>query len=141
MATRKTTSDVINDVIALIIASQLKSVVNGSIYKSQDRPIGSKAEDIVVNCIASSFEQVQEFSVNVNIFVPRIEGAGNNVYLQDTGRITVISTALNEFVEGIVSDEYKIECANAVNYDEVPQINQDYVNITLRLYRLSQTLS
>lgn len=141
MATRKTTSDVINDVIALIKASQLKSVVNGSIYKSQNRPIGSKTEDIVVNCIASSFEQVQEFSVNVNIFVPRIEADGANVYLQDTARIAQISTALNEFVEGIVSDEYKIECANAVNYDEVPQINQDYVNITLRLYRLSQTLS
>ena len=76
--------------------------------------------------------------MNVNIFVPRIEGAGKNVYLQDTGRITVISTALNEFVEGIETDEYKVECANAVNYDEAVEIQQDFVNVTLRLYRLSQ---
>jgi len=138
MATKKTTSDVIDDVIALIEASQLKSVVNGSIYKSQNRPIGSKAEDIIVNCIASTHEQFQEFSVNVNIFVPRIEGAGKNVYLQDTGRITVISAALNEFVEGIETDEYKVECANAVNYEEAVEIQQDFVNVTLRLYRLSQ---
>lgn len=140
MATKKTTSDVINDVISLIKSSDLLHVVNGSIYKSQNRPIGSTSEDIVVNCIASTHDQFQEFSVNVNIFVPRIEGSGENVYLQDTARITAISTALNAFVEGIVSDEYRIECANAVNYDEVPQINQDYVNVTLRLYRLSQSI-
>ena len=50
----------------------------------------------------------------------------------------MISTALNEFVEGIVSDEYKVECANAVNYEEAVEIQQDFVNVTLRLYRLSQ---
>ena len=139
MATKKTTSDAINDVIDLIKASELLSVVNGSIYKSQNRPIGSENEDIVVNCIASTHAQFQEFSVNVNIFVPRIEGDGENVHLQDTARIAEISAALNAFAEGAVSDEYRIECANAVNYDEVPQINQDYVNVTLRLYRLSQS--
>lgn len=140
MATKKTTSDVIDDVISLIESSDLLQVVNGSIYKSQNRPIGSTFEDIVVNCIASTHDQFQEFSVNVNIFVPRMEGSEQNVYLQDTERIMEISTALNAFVEGIVSDEYRIECANAVNYDEVPQINQDYVNVTLRLYRLSQSI-
>lgn len=140
MATKKTTADILDDVIGMIEESDIMDSLGGSIYKSQNRPIGSADEDVVVNCIASTSEQIQVFSVNINIFVPRIEGEGQNTYYQDTKRIGEVARLLSDFVEEIESTEYDIQPANSVNFDEAIGIHQDYVNVTLRLYRLSQTI-
>lgn len=135
-----TSLDVINTLCDWIEKSELKSGVSGGLYKGNTRPVDSTLEDIVVNAITGDFEQVQECSVNINIFVPRIEGFGNNVFVSDTKRISEIARLLNNFVEFIMysesQTEYDIKPANIVHYGESLSIKQDYVNITLRMYRL-----
>jgi len=66
MKTTLDTDDVLYDLLKI---SSLKSAISGNVYKRQ-RPANSNLEDVVINSLPITNEQLQQCVSNVNIFVP-----------------------------------------------------------------------
>ena len=78
-------------------ASTLASTVNGSIYKDQ-RPLNSEKEDIIISVLVrDAGSQIQEASVNVNIYIPDIRRGQEAI--EDTVRLRTICTKAAEVME------------------------------------------
>lgn len=73
----KTTGTAIDEVVAVIFNSCLRTAITGSIARR--RPPNSDKEDIIVNSLGLSFSQIQRGIVNVNIHVPNIDFTANGV--------------------------------------------------------------
>lgn len=63
--------DIKDTLYQFLRGSELVQAVSGGVYKDS-RPSNSKVEDILIAIVTSDTEQVQEFTVNVNVFVPDI---------------------------------------------------------------------
>ena len=58
-----------DDIYNLLKSSSLASAVTGKICKRSKRPKGSEKEDVVISVIANMGGQMQEATVNVNVYV------------------------------------------------------------------------
>lgn len=58
-----------DDIYNVVKASPIASAVTGKINKQGVRPKGSMLEDVVINVIANENGQIQDASVNVNVYV------------------------------------------------------------------------
>ena len=74
----KSTLDIVDDIWKVLDVSPLKDEITGSIYK-HTRPAGSLLEDVVINTLPITGNQIQEAVANVNIHVPDIEVNVNSV--------------------------------------------------------------
>ena len=71
-----TEGHILNGIYKYIKGSELASAINGEVYKSLDRPVNSKTEDIVIKALANLPRQRQSAKVNVNIYVPDFQEDG-----------------------------------------------------------------
>lgn len=71
-------------------------VISGRLYKDA-RPQNSTKEDIVIAVVAGDASQIQEFRINVNVFVPDVRRG--NEYIEDTQRLRVISSLCIEALD------------------------------------------
>ena len=67
----KTPEDIFDDIYAHIKGSALETECSGLL--SEERPVGSKKEDITIVVFPATGGQHQMASVNVNIYVPDIQ--------------------------------------------------------------------
>jgi hypothetical protein len=74
----KTTLDTNNVLFEALKNSSLKSAITGKVYKGK-RPINSNTEDVVINSLPITNEQLQRSVSNVNIFVPDINVSGSAI--------------------------------------------------------------
>ena len=65
----KSDIDIKTDVFHRIQGSDLANEVTGVVRKTGKRPKGSKKEDIVISMLANQNGQIQNATVNVNIYV------------------------------------------------------------------------
>jgi len=72
----QTEGHILNGIYKYIKGSELAGAVNGDVYKSIDRPVNSKTEDIVIKALANLPRQRQSAKVNVNIYVPDFQEDG-----------------------------------------------------------------
>lgn len=80
--------DIKDELYAWINASDLAGMVSGKVYKDQ-RPINSNKEDITIAVIArDAGYQIQEATVNVNIYVPDVR-RGNEA-IEDSARLRAL---------------------------------------------------
>ncbi|RPE05554.1 hypothetical protein EGT74_24535 [Chitinophaga lutea] len=129
----RTTLDVVDIVWQWLNASPLKAAITGGIYKY--RPQNSTSEDVVINSLPITGEQVQEGVVNVNIHVPnpilnsngtQDQSQANHPRLKELASIAVESLT-DIWVE---SAEVNFTVQNQMVFPE-PDNNEHYVNIRL----------
>lgn len=76
----------------------LPDSVSGRMYKDF-RPINSSVEDIVISILDGGRGQIQEFTANVNIYVPDIRRG--NEFIENTVRLRVLASLAIEILEHI----------------------------------------
>lgn len=133
----KTTLDIEDILWSFLKNSSLKTSISGGIYKRK-RPSGSKAEDIVINCLPVNNLQVQSAVANVNIHVPNkvqnISGIQDSI--PDHARLKALG---NEAVSLLVDQwdsDYNFDVQQQ-NVFEDEDGKGHYVNIRLDFYSIN----
>lgn len=86
----------------------LKTAISGKIYKNE-RPVDSKVEDIVINSLPVTGDQLQAAIGNVNIHIPNLKLNINNVQdnsQPDLGRLGMITDLVVSDVEDYTGPDY-----------------------------------
>ena len=95
--------DVKDMVYRFLTTAGIGSAISGQIYKDK-RPANSTLEDVEISVLASSVDQIQQFIVNVNVFVRDLKR--ENEMVEDTKRIRTLSTTFMSALEYSVFDGY-----------------------------------
>ena len=106
--------------------------ISGLLYTSGLRPLDSELEDAVINVGSTSAEQIQEGSVNLNIYVKDIDNNSGRL-VPDKGRLDELSMYAEDVVEILngADTDFEFWRGRAVEYIAEPNINQHFVNINL----------
>jgi hypothetical protein len=130
----KTTLDLVDVVYNELKSGPLKTAINGGVYK-YTRPLNSSLEDVVINSLPITNEQLQQAIVNVNVFVPNqdlsIGGTQNNT--ADHVRLkTLAALAVEELKDNISGDyTWDVQQQTVIQDDESDSY---YINIRLQFY-------
>ena len=89
----------------LLRAKGLHEEISGRIYK-ESRPENSLLEDVEISILDSSARQVQDFTVNVNVFVPDVH-RGDEMS-EDTPRLRPLCRVVSDALESNVFDGFRI---------------------------------
>ncbi|MBF9252485.1 hypothetical protein I2I11_04195 [Pontibacter sp. 172403-2] len=126
------------DVAMLLKVPEITGIISGSIWQHQ-RPANSRNEDVVINSLALTNQQLQQGVVNVNIHVPNLklnlDGATDNT-MPDLARMYEIEQAIYPILEACWKDSFHTDI------DEPGQPYQDganwYLNIRVNYYSLQE---
>lgn len=133
----KTSSgQVINKLYAALLHSTLKDAVSGDLYKSGLRPLNRVAEDIVVNFVSGTADQIQEGVANVNVFVPDIDN-GAGALVADTARCRTLEEIANTWADTLASadsDGYRFELDSMIETMQYEDKKQHFINLRLKFY-------
>jgi hypothetical protein len=126
------TLEIIDVLYELIKVSDLKTAVNGGLYKNNYRPLNSRTEDIVINCLPTSGTQLQTASANVNIYVPDIKfrAAGNDQCQSDFTRLKTLASLAIALLEEVSMPGYHIKIVSQDMFKEA-EIEQHFINIRI----------
>lgn len=130
----KTERDIEDDFYFMVKSSELPGMIQGKLYKKDDRPFNSKTEDIVVGFLSGLDGQTQEGYVNINVFVPNISvGSTDGKKRPNKARIKVIQSKLLEFTDNIIdsNSEYDVERDSTIQTFETEDLEQVMVNAKL----------
>lgn len=95
-----------DDLYKFVKASPLATAVSGKVCKQGVRPKGSDKEDIVISVIANENGQIQEATVNVNIYVADdVKSDGQNQ--EATIRLRELCAIASETLEVGSGDDYR----------------------------------
>lgn len=83
-----------------VAASAIKTAISGDVYKGQ-RPLNSDKEDVTINSLPITADQLQKCVANVNVFVPDL------TVNTGQGEETVPNYARLEVLEGIALSALK----------------------------------
>jgi hypothetical protein len=137
---RKTASEIEADVYALIKASKLvitstgNTPISGLVYKEGMRPLNALTEDISVSFLTGLDGQVQDFIVNVNIFVKDIDN-GSGVFVKNITRIKALEKLAQVVLDAWSSTEYTLKDSDVIQAYKAE--NQHFINVRLKLKRTS----
>lgn len=129
----KTTLDTTNVLFDVLKNSSLKDAISGNVYKIK-RPVNSNVEDVVINSLPITNEQLQRSVSNVNVFVPDIKVSSDAVdKMPDFVRLGVLANlAVSSLTDGISGDYiWDIQQQNVIEDDES---DQHYVNIRIEFF-------
>jgi hypothetical protein len=131
MKTTLDTDDVLYD---LLKNSSLKSAITGKVYKRQ-RPVNSNLEDVVINSLPITNEQLQQCVSNVNVFVPNekitvgetVDSVANEARLKQLVALAV--TVLTDGINGQFT--WDIQQQTLIKDDES---ESHYINIRIQFF-------
>lgn len=126
----RTGEEIVSYFYTLINGSIIKSTINGSVYKSETRPVNSIKEDAVIIFSSGLDDQIQTGFVHVNIYVPDINNG--NTAVPNIARLRTIETTANTFIQGLKAGEFRIKLASTIQSfkdEDIP--NQHFVNVKL----------
>ncbi len=66
----------------LLEASELSEMISGSVYRDR-RPLNSRVEDVVISVLATGAGQIQQFMLNVNVYVPDVKREKEFIYNEE----------------------------------------------------------
>lgn len=115
-----------------LLRDELKSMIDGEVYRQGTRPIDAQTEDAVIAVSDASAEQIQLGHVQINVYVPNI---GN---MPDKARMTELSEQhenLCEMMNELTTDEYRFYPSRAARPFEVPELRQHFVNFEIEFER------
>ena len=129
---KKTASEVINDLFKVIKSSPISKEVAGSVYKAGQRPLNSLKEDIVINFLTGTADQIQTGVVNVNVFVPNIDNSSGNTVC-NTSRCRAIESKMGGWVDGLEDfDGYRLSLDEMIRTMPYEDGKQHFVNVRLK---------
>jgi hypothetical protein len=130
----KTTLDLVDVVYNELKSGPLKSAISGGVYK-YTRPLNSSLEDVVINSLPVTNQQLQQAIVNVNVFVPNadISLGGAQQKMADHVRLKALAAlAVDELKDGISGDyTWDVQQQTVIQDDESDSY---YINIRLQFY-------
>ncbi len=104
------TENVLKDTIyTLLRAKGLHSDITGRIYKDT-RPANSQLVDVEISVLSSANGQLQDFVVNVNVFVPDVKRCDEMI--EDGPTLRTLESKFATALESIVEDGYKVSLAS-----------------------------
>lgn len=130
----KTTLDLVDIVYSVLINSSLKSAISGKIYKFK-RPVNSNVEDVVINSLPVTNQQLQTAIVNVNVFVPELALSVNSEPddQPDFVRLKQLAAlAVAALMDGVAGDYTWDVQQQTVIEDE--ESSQYYVNVRIEFF-------
>lgn len=130
----KTTLDLVDVVYNELKSGPTKSAINGGVYK-YTRPVNSSLEDVVINSLPVTGEQLQQAIVNVNVFVPNQDVSIDEVQQKTANHVrlkALAALAVTELTDGISGDyTWGVQQQTVIEDDESDSY---YVNIRLQFY-------
>ena len=128
----KTAKEIQGDIMMLLTASGVQSLVSGGVYRNGYRPRDSRLEDIVVTFTTGLTAQVQSGVVTVHLYVPDVEL--NGVYVEDGARTAALERALQAWIDNLScwKSGYRFAQQYAVTTEAAEDIQQHYVVAMLR---------
>lgn len=130
----KTTLDLVDVLYNLLKTGALRDAISGKVYK-MNRPINSDLEDVVINSLPITSDQLQEAVANVNIFVPDalISVNGQQTKVPNHTRLKQLARiAVDMLEEGISGDYYwEVQQQTVIQDDES---EQHFVNIRTEFF-------
>lgn len=130
----KVDDEIRTDVYKHIVGSELERAVTGVVRKTK-RPHGSKKEDIVISVLANQNGQVQEATVNVNIYVSDIVVKGQPE--EDTARCRVLSKIAAELFEVFRGSDFRA-CLESQHVFEVEGADEHVINNRIEYKQLNE---
>jgi hypothetical protein len=134
-----TTIEAIDAIYDKLKSGNLISEITGRIYKSGERPFSSNLEDVVINSLPISSDQIQKAIININVYVPNKTiniGGQPNAFIPDTARIRALSRlAVDELDEYFDYGRHFFIQQQTVF--EEPTIYQHYINIRVEFYSVN----
>jgi hypothetical protein len=94
-------------VYGVVAPSALAKAVTGIVSKI-GRPDGSTAEDIVISVLDGDNGQLQQFIVNVNIYVADVLN-DKGKYLENSKRVEALSNQAISLFESYIGPSYRME--------------------------------
>lgn len=130
----KSDIDIKDDVYSILINSNLKNIITGSIYKDSKRPTVSKDEDIVISVISSLNGEFQDVVVNVNLYVADVMRGSDSI--ENAKRLRVLCRECLDLLTVVSGDDYRIELIEQRIYD-VPATREHCINNKLSFTQIT----
>ena len=133
MIRKKTASEIVGDIIALIRDSELAASVSGEIYREGSRPRDSRAEDISVIFTTGEMGQMQDGVVTINVFVPQIAPFDDGVFVPDSARLEEIESFGQRMVDSWTADrsDYRFTQNGTIRSQHNDERRESFVVIRL----------
>lgn len=137
----KTTFDFQDKLFELVNASALKTEITGGIYKG-NRPImavTAQKEDVVINCLPVTRDQLQETIGNINIHVKNLEIAidGKPDKTQpDNVRLNLLTKMAIDVVTMYYGEDFHCDIEQQLLFEE-QSINEHYSNIRVKVFSIN----
>lgn len=134
----KTTFNLVDILWGKLKASPLATAINGGIYKYR-RPINSRKEDVLINCLPVDNNQMQQAIANVNIHVPNqvhtLNGAvddsqPNHVRLSELADLAI--AALTD----VWAEDYNFDVQQQILFSD-DEANDHYINIRIEFNNIN----
>lgn len=134
----KSTLDLVDIVWQQLQTGALKAAITGDIHKHR-RPANSQTEDVVINSLPISFQQMQEAIVNVNIHVPNLSIAVNGSIdntQPDHARLQTLTTLAVADLTDTWGDEYNFDVQQQILIED-KEAKDFYINIRLEFFNVN----
>jgi len=133
----KTTLDIVDTINTRLQAVSSLSTLTGEIYKYQ-RPVDSDLEDIVINSLPITNEQLQQAVANVNVYVPdvvvTVSGKENRV--PNLTRLKALAVIVLAELMDRISGNFTWDVQQQLLIQD-SESNSHYVNIRLQFFVLN----
>ncbi len=103
--------DIKDIVYSIVKSSDLANSVSGIVSKTI-RPTGSDKEDIIISVLDNEGCQMQQFIVNVNIYVSDL--VKDKDHIEDSARIRLLCSKSIQLFESIVKENWRCELQKQV---------------------------
>ena len=128
-----TSSQIENDILALLQGSSLLTEVSGKIYRRGYRPRDSRREDIIVSFIDGTPGQIEQGAVTVNIYVADLTPYKNGQYVKNGPRLAEIEQMAKRWVNSLTAERtnYRFSLLRTIRTIEDEELHQHYVTVQL----------
>lgn len=113
--------------------------VNGNVYRGENRPDASTAEDIVVSFLTGYDEQFQTGVCIVNIYVNDIIAGKNARKVANTNRLEKFATILNSVLYNVYYEGINFYIQDTPTIGDAEELEQHYVTARVRYNRFTET--
>lgn len=84
----------------------VKSSISGRLYKDE-RPLNSEDEDIVISVVSNLAGQIEDFILNINLFVADIKRGDE--YIENTNRLRLLAGQCIDLLESVASGRFHLK--------------------------------
>lgn len=109
----------------------LKLPINGSLYKAGTRVVVPNKESITVGVLNGTSSQVQEGTVNVNVFIPNVTATDGRTYC-NFERCLEVEKMLSDLDKRLNNGEIYYEISEMIKTSQVPNTEEHFINVSLR---------